>query len=162
MKRDISERSKRTSRAFLVGSAFNMLGLIIFWLGITATTCTMCDTDSLIASVIYATPVYVVSFVLWIKYAPSVLSLTLTSLLLPAHLLQAWFAIRISYVALALNGCVCGAYKDYPVGEISSLGWPEYVSGPILLCTSVTSLALVTMKAWKISETRKRENFDAS
>ena len=70
------------SLLFFAGG-FLVLGGVLVWLGLNVTTCTMCDTDSLVTGLILSTPIFFVSIALLLYGRPSIVSIVLCFALVP-------------------------------------------------------------------------------
>lgn len=130
------------------------LAWFLFFLGTEATTCTMCDTDSMATGMILSTPIYLVICILILfvereKYHKFVLFIMCPSLF---H--QIYIACLFIYAVNIRSGCGCWAYHDYPMDVGMPPSERDLFVGPVLLATAVATFYLALWR-WHISNTLK-------
>lgn len=144
--------------ASMLGSILLILAATLAWLGFTVTTCTQCDTGSLVAGVVNSTPVYLVGLILFYWGRPSATSLLVACLSVPLIAIQIFYAVKITYVVLVLRTCACAAYHDPAFYGSTYETNPNVIvltSGPILLVTGMAALWLIAHQIWTRIATRK-------
>lgn len=125
-------------RSFL-GLMSLVIGWLLFWTATIATTCTQCDTDSIVAASWFSTPFYLAS---WLTLRPTRMlgrQTLLAVIFTPPLLYQMYIAARVTYAAVIQRGCACWAYEDFPLEWMVEPSMPVMLAGPILFLTAAIS-----------------------
>jgi hypothetical protein len=125
-----------------------LAGWFLFWIGTITTTCTQCDTDSMVVSAILSLPFYLVAIWLVSRQARGGTSSRITLVFIPLLAYQAWIAGLFTYAVTIRRGCGCWAYWDnFPIESyIPATGLSLWI-GPLLLAEAFALITLIAARA---------------
>ena len=121
---------------------------LLFWIGTVATTCTMCDTDSMRVTVILTAPIYLFAWWLFRRIGNGWGWTAACLLMAFPQLWQLFVAARFTYAVNLKRGCGCWAYSDYPMDSYLPPVGLELWVGPILLATAGVTVVLLVQKVF--------------
>ena len=125
------------------------IGFGLFYLGTVVTTCTQCDTGSMVTGAILSLPFYIIGLFLVTRQTRAGLSSRLCLLALPGLFYQIWIAALFTYAVTIRHGCGCWAYgvDQYPIGSGYQLDPADLWTGPVLLTVALVSVLFITLRA---------------
>jgi len=144
--------------ASFLGAISLYLGILFVYLGFVATTCTMCDTDSLVVGMVLSIPVYLLASILIYSSCMTIFSAVLYIPAVVFFLYQAFIGSQLVYVVNVLRGCGCAVTQGYAIegnfGQSPDL-WVS-LTGPWFLVSALVLLLQIGVQFYRCLQEIRR------